>query len=177
MAQVGLKNIYYAEMTSDTASATTYATPVKLGNAISVDMNPTVDKNTLYGDDMAVATNSNLKEITVTIETTEISLAARAALLGHEFTSDTLIEKSSDLAPYVALMFESETHDGNILCVKLVKGKFTLTQETINTRGETYEYQPPKLEGTFVSRQSDNQIRLRKLYKAGASTADWYTSV
>lgn len=176
MAQVGLKNIYYAVMESDTASTTTYATPVKLGNAISVDMNPTIDKNTLYGDDMAVATNSNLKEITVTIETTEISLEARAALLGHTFESDTLIEKSSDLAPYVALMFESGTHDGKILCVKLVKGKFTLTQETINTQGETIDYQPPKLEGTFVSRQSDSEIRLRKIYAKGTSTADWYTN-
>ena len=36
MALVGLKNIYYAIVESDTATATTYGTPVKLGNAMSV---------------------------------------------------------------------------------------------------------------------------------------------
>lgn len=177
MAQIGLKNIYYAVMESDTADSTTYKTPVKLGEAISVDTNPTINRAQLYGDDMAIAAHTGLGEVTVTIETSEISLEAQAALLGHTLTSDTLTAKSSDSAPYVALLFESETHDGKTRCVKLFKGKFAPTQETINTRGDNIDYQVPSLEGIFVARLSDGAWKIVKDFAAGASTADWYTSV
>lgn len=181
MALVGLKNIYYAIVESDTATATTYGTPVKIGNAMSVDINPTVNKTQLFGDDMAVAADVSLGEITVTLETTDIPLNDLANLLGNTYdsTSNTLVAKSSDSssAAYVALMFESTKHTGGIRCVKLYKGRFAPTQETINTKGENIEYQAPKLEGTFVARQSDGAWKMIKDYTEGESTADWYTSV
>lgn len=176
MAQIGLKNIYYAIVQSDTAEATTYGTPVKLSNAISVDRNPSVDQSSLHADDKVVATNSFLKSITVKIETADIPLEAQAHLLGHTFESDTLIVKSTDRAPYVGLMFESETHEGKIRCVKLLKGQFAPTQATTKTRGENLEYQTPSLEGIFIARISDNAFQHLKEYDKGESTADWYTS-
>lgn len=179
MALVGLKNIYYAVVESDTATATTYGTPVKIGNAMSVDINPTVNTTKLFGDDMAVAVDNSLGEITVTIETTDIPLEDLANLLGHTVESDTLVAKASDSssAAYVALMFESDKHNGGIRCVKLLKGRFAPTQETINTKGENLEYQTPRLEGTFVARESDGAWKKVKDYPAGTSTSDWYTSV
>ena len=179
MAQVGLKNLYYAKMESDTASGTTYASPVKLGNAISVDLNPTVNRGQLYGDDMAVAANTSLGEITVTIETTDIPLKDKAILLGHTYDSETstLTATGSDSAPYVALLFESEKHDGGTRCIKLYKGKFALTQETINTRGENIEYQTPSIEGIFVTRESDGKWKTERDFAEGSDTSSWYTTV
>ena len=179
MSLIGLKNIYYAIVESDTATTTTYGTPVKIGNAISVDINPTVNTTKLFGDDMAVAVDVSMGEITVSIETTDIPLADLANLLGHTIDSDTMTAKSSDSSnsAYVALMFESDKHDGGTRCVKLLKGRFAPSQETINTKGENLEYQSPRLEGTFVARQSDGAWKKVKDYAKGASTADWYTSV
>ena len=181
MSLVGLKNLYYAIVESDTATTTTYGTPVKIGEAISVDINPTVNETKLFGDDMAVAVDNSLGEITVTIETTNIPLEDLANLLGHTYDSDsdTLIAKSSDSSgsAYVALLFESDKHDGGTRCVKLTKGRFKPSQETINTKGENLEYQSPRLEGTFISRLSDGVWKIVKDYAKGASTADWYTSV
>jgi len=179
MAQIGLKNIYYAVVESDTATATTYGTPVKIGNAVSVDINPNTNTTQLYGDDMSVAVDNSLGEITVTIEITDIPLEDLANLLGHTYESDTLVAKSSDPSnsAYVALLFESDKHDGGTRCVKLLKGRFTPSQETINTKGENLEYQVPRLEGTFVARQSDGAWKMVKDYPKGVSTADWYTSV
>lgn len=109
MAQIGLKNLYYAKIKTDGDSSTTYETPKKLGNAVSVDINPSTNKTSLYGDDMAVATDVAFGEVTVTIETTEITLEDQAALLGHTYdATDGLTAKSSDVAPYVALLFESQ---------------------------------------------------------------------
>ena len=179
MAQVGLKNLYYAEMTADTTSETTYTTPVKIGEAVSVDINPTINRAQLYGDDMAVAAHTGLGEITVTIETTELTLEAQAKLLGgtYDTTTATYTATGADSAPYVALLFESEKHNGGTRCVKLLKGKFAPTQETINTRGDSIEYQVPQLEGVFVARLSDKAWKKVQDFDEGSDTATWYTSV
>lgn len=185
MAQIGLKNIYYAPQLTDnapdgsTAGSATYGTPKKIGNAVSVDINPSTQTANLFGDDMAVATDISLQEVSVTIETTDIPLADQAILLGHSFdsVSGTLTAKGSDTAPDVALLFESEKHDGGTRCVKLVKGKFAPSQETINTKGESLNYQTPQLVGTFVSRQSDGAWKITKDFAKGADTTSWYSSV
>lgn len=179
MALIGLKNIYYAELTKDDTTGATYETPVKIGNAVSVDINPTTQTAKLFGDDMAVAANISLQEVSVTIETTDIPLEHQEVLLGHSYdsVSGTLTAKGSDTAPDVALLFESEKHDGGVRCVKLLKGKFAPSQETINTKGDNLNYQVPQLVGTFVSRQYDSAWKIVKDYATGASTADWYTSV
>ena len=176
MALIGLKNLHYATISGDSAT-TTYGTPKKIGNAVSVDINPTIQKASLYGDDMAVATATGLGEITVALETTDIPLADQAILLGatYDSTTSSVITKSTDVAPYVGIAFESEKHYGGIRCVKLFKGKFAPTQETINTKGENIEYQVPKIAGTFVARQSDGAWKQIKDFAAGASTAAWYT--
>lgn len=162
MAQIGLKNIYYAVMTKDNETGVTYETPKKLGNAITVDVNVNSSTAKLFGDDMAVSADVSILDSTVTIETTNIPLADRAILLGHTVNSLTGIvtAKGSDAPPNVALLFESDSHDGHTLYYKWLKGKFAPTQETINTRGENLEYQTPRLEGTFVARQYDGAYEM-----------------
>lgn len=180
MALVGLKNFHYATVENDSASSTTYGTMKKLGNAVSVDINPTINKTNLYGDDMAVATDISFGEITVSIETTDVPLEDQAILLGHTYDSTTsaLTAKSSDVAPYVGLAFESQKHDGGIRCVKLCKGKFAPSQENISTKGDQLNYQTPKLEGTFVARQSDGAWKIIKDVAASVTggTSSWYTT-
>lgn len=182
MATVGLKNLYYAVMSADTASGVTYGTPVKIAGAINVDVNPTVNFSTLYGDDAPFASESSMSEISVSIETADLSLEDQAALLGNTIDSTTkeLAQKASDTAPYVALMFESKKHNGNTRYVKLLKGKFAPTQETLQTRGESVEYTTPKLEGRFVAREYDGEWkRIADSDNTESATiiASWYTSV
>jgi len=176
LAQIGLKNLYYAVMTIGTGGAETYATPKKIGNAVSVDISPSIQTTSLYGDDMAVATDVSLQEVRVTIETTDIPLEDQAALLGHTYNSTSGLSASmSDAAPYVGLLFESQNHDGSIRCVKLHKGKFAASNETINTKGENLDYQVPSLEGTFVA-AANGVWKTVKDYAKGSSTNDWYAS-
>lgn len=185
MAQIGLKNIHYAKQLTDVApdgateGSATYATPKKIGNAVSADINPTTNTANLYGDDSAVATAISLGEITVTLETTDIPLADQAILLGHTYdsVSGTMTAKGGDIAPDVAILFESEKHNGGIRCTKLLKGKFAPAQEIINTKGENLEYQVPQITGTFVTRQSDKAWKIVKDFATGADTTEWYTSV
>ena len=178
MALIGLKNLYYATITSDDAEGTIYGTPKKLGHAVSVDTGPNIQKASLYGDDMAVATAIGLGEITFTLETTDIPPEDQAVLLGATYDQEKneVISKGSDVAPYVGIAFESEKHDGGIRCVKLLKGRFAPSQETIKTKGEQPEYQIPKIEGTFVARVSDKAWKRTKDFDADAATDSWYAT-
>ncbi len=176
MALIGLKNLHYAVITIGTGGTETYATPQKIGEAVSVDINPSVQTASLYGDDMSVATDTTIREISVTIETTEIPLENQAELLGHTYAEGQMTANMSDIAPYVALLFEADKHNGGIRCVKLLKGKFAPTQETINTRGDSLEYQVPSLTGTFVAKANGDWKKVKDFAK-DADTASWYESV
>ena len=89
MATVGLKNLYYAVLSGDTSSGVTYGTPVKIAGAVSVDINPSVNFATLYGDDAPFAADSSMSEIAVTIESCDLKLEDQAALLGQTVNTTT----------------------------------------------------------------------------------------
>lgn len=176
----GLKDIYYAVMTDNVAE--TYDTPVKLGHAISVDINPTIDKSTLYGDNVAVATKTRVKDITVSIETTDIPLKDRAIILGHSVDSVTgeVTVKGDDKAPYVALLFSATTAEDTTQYYKLYKGKFAPNQQQIQTEGESISWQPPKMEGTFIARTTDGKVyTMVDSAETGAASliSAWFTAV
>ena len=61
--------------------------------------------------------------------------------------------------------------------VKLYKGKFAPTQETINTRGESLEYQIPRLEGSFVARESDGAWKKVHDFLKNSPTDVWYQNM
>lgn len=179
MALIGLRNFYYALMTTeDTATtAAVYGTPKRIVGINSIDINPTVNKATLYGDDSALATASSLGEIEVTLDIADLPVEDLAALLGHTISGGVMVSKGSDSAPYVAIMFESEKHNGEIRYVKLLKGKFSESQETINTRGDSIEYQVPQITGTFVSRTNDSAWKHTRDTTDTAVATAWYASV
>lgn len=182
MATVGLKNLYYAPLSSDTTSAISYGAMTKIAGAIQVDINPSVQFNTLYGDDAPFATDSSMSEITVTIETADMALEDVAALLGHTLNSTTkqLEAKASDTAPYVGLAFEAKKHNGETRYVKLLKGRFSPTQETIQTKGESVQFTTPKLEGRFVARTYDGVWkRIVDSDNSGSATliTGWYSAM
>lgn len=182
MATVGLKNLYYAPLTTDTSSGVTYGTMKKIAGAIQVDINPSVTFNTLYGDDAPFAADSSMTEITVTVETADMPLEDLAALLGHTIDSTTkeLSAKASDNAPYVGLAFEANKHNNKVRYVKLLKGKFSPTQETMQTKGESVEYTTPKLEGRFVARTYDGEWkRIADSDNSESATiiTNWYSAM
>lgn len=182
MATVGLKNLYYAPLSSDNSSGATYGAMKRIAGAIQVDINPSITFNTLYGDDAPFATDSSMTEITVTVETADLPIEDQAALLGHEVDSTTkqLIAKASDTAPYVAIAFEAKKHNGQTRYVKLLKGRFSPSQETIQTKGESVNFTTPQMEGRFVAREYDGQWkRVADSDNTESATviASWYTSV
>ena len=182
MATIGLKNLYYAIMQSDTSGGTTYGTPVKIAGAIQVDINPQTSTNTLNADDMPFYVANSMSQIDVTVNTAQLPASDVAALLGHHLNADGGIDyASSDVAPYVAIMGQSEKADGNVRYFKLYKGKFIDSQETLQTKGDNVEYTTPQLTGSFVARVSDGKWKTvldsEDLEEGSTAIENWFSQV
>lgn len=178
--RIGLSDLYYAIVASDDANATTYDTPVRMMDAVSAAVQPKTNMEVFYGDDGANDTATAIGEITVDFEVGLIPTEVSAALLGSSIGTDgTLLQKSTDVAPYVALGFRSIKANGKYRYKWLYKGKFQWLNETYKTMDGKPEGETEKLSGTFVRRQSDDSMQITADEDDPAFTggANWFSQV
>ncbi len=155
---VGLKDLYYAPLTSDDSTGVVYETPTKIAGAITATITPTTNSATLYADDGASETASSLGEITVALNVKDLPKQAQADLLGHTINADgVLVRSADDTAPYVAIGFRSMKSNGEYRYVWLYKGKFQPQEQSFQTKGDTPQFNTPTINGVFVKREHDNQ--------------------
>lgn len=181
MAIVGLAKLYYAVQTKDNENEVNYEKPVPIKKIIAADIKPSSNSGTLYADDGPCETDTVLGEITFSVEVAELSLEEQAALLGHTVEKGIMVQKADDVAPYVAVMFESRKSNGKKRYVKLLKGKFQVPEESMKTKDSNINYQTAKLEGKFVMRQHDKAWKYVADEDAEGyeetTGATWYDSV
>lgn len=177
MPKIGVKKLYYAILTKDDETGVTYGTPKRIVGLNTIDINPTVQRATAYGDDVPLETASSISEITASFDSVYLPLEDKASLLGHTVTDGVMVSKTDDEAPYVAIMFESKQTKGATQYEKLLKGKFSESQETFNTKGENIDYQLHSLEGSFVARTYDGQWRKTTVSTDTTLGTSWYASV
>lgn len=181
MAKVGVSNLHYAIQTAeDTATtAATYGTPVHVKDTVSVDVQVESETAVLYADNGPAESATGLGAVNVSLEISELSLVDQGALLGHTVDSQTgqLDKKTTDTAPYVALMFEFLMANGKKRCVKLYKGKFTIPNETGQTREASPNLQTQSISAAFVQLKNNNLWESVKDFDADAATDSWYASV
>jgi phi13 family phage major tail protein len=180
MATVGLKDLYYAKLTSDDSAGTVYDPPQKLAPAIGATITPATSSGTLYADDGPAETNSSLGPTEVSLNTSDLPLDVQADLLGNTLNANgELVKSSEDKAPYVAIMFRSLRSDDAYQYEKLLKGRFREPESTNNTKGESVEYSTPTIVSTFVRRDYDKQWRRSAVEGQNGFTggSTWFDSV
>jgi phi13 family phage major tail protein len=182
MPTIGLKNLYYAKLTKDDNTGVTYDTPNKIAKAIEANIVPTVNEAQLYADDGLAETAQSFGGVEVTLNVDDLPTDVLVDLLGHTKNADGVLEKSADdVAPYVAIGFQSEKSDGNDKYVWLLKGKFKLNEDSYKTKGDTPEFQTKSISATFMKREYDNKW----MYQVDSGDAgvnatvitNWFTSV
>jgi phi13 family phage major tail protein len=154
--QVGLRDLHYATCT-DSEDAVSYGTPTSMAKAINAKITPTTNTATLYANDGADETDSQLGEIGVEIQVKDLTLPVQAALLGHTVSNGVLVKKASDVAPYVAIGFKSVKANGSYRFVWLLKGRFMPQDQEYQTKNGTPQFQTPTIKGTFIRRQFDEK--------------------
>lgn len=153
---IGVRNLHYAVLKTDDSTGVTYETPVSIAGVKTIDVKPSSGVNTLYGDDAPFDIASYLGDIEVTIETAQVSVKDLGTLLGHTVEKGVMEYKSTDEAPYVAILFESVKSNTKKRYVKLLKGKFAEPEDNFQGKDSSVHWNTPKLVGHFVVREYDN---------------------
>lgn len=155
---IGLKNIMYAILTSDTAASVNYSAFAQLAEAATSKIVPKITSDVQWFDDSPIDIIQTQGETTIELNLRDVPLSVQAALLGHSYANGTITKKYTDLPPFVAIAFKSIKADKtHIRYMKLLKGKFELIEMDNESVADKTKVQSPTLKGTFVKRIFDDQ--------------------
>src|SRR5574344_2074366 len=157
MSKIGCDKFYYAPITADTNAAITYGAMIRIVGLMKIDIQPASNSATLYADNGPAETASSLGKITISLETKDLPLEHQAALLGHTVTAGVMVSKTTDTAPYVAILFQSQKGSGGIIYKKYLKTRFSDPQDNNATKGENVTFQTPTITGEAVAREFDKE--------------------
>lgn len=176
---ISVQKFHAAEMTTDTTTTTTYNTPVDLGKILrQVHIQPTNNTVQAYADGVSIDSAVTTAKYELTIETAALPLEYIAWLLGHSYSNGVMSTSKDDVAPFFAIMFQSDKSNGKARFTKFYKIQFQEPDTTNKTKEESLEFQYPSLKATAIYRLSDG-----KAYAYGDeedtnfNSSTWYTSV
>lgn len=180
MAQIGLKDVYYALLTSDATGNAVYSDPVRISGAMTANINPNPATGTLFADDGPSDTAATLGEISLELGMSDLPLEAQSVLLGHAYdaTKGILSKAGSDVSPWLALGFRSLKSDGTYRYYWLTKGKFSTPEEELETKGDSINFKTPTITGSFVKREADDKWQLQtdsSITAAATTVTGWFT--
>jgi phi13 family phage major tail protein len=149
---IGLKNLHYAILTSDTTEGVEYETPKRLESAINLDIQDNTEQVTFYSDDKVEQVINAYAGKEVTLELGYLPNELEAAITGNTYNSETGIfsQDVNAVAPEIALIFEAPKSNGASRYGVLYKGVFAVEGETYATQEDSVEGQTVKLKGVFM---------------------------
>lgn len=155
MAKIGLSNFRFAlaEIRSG-GNIVAYHEARTFGKAISCNVSITSNDAKLFANDVLAESDTSFQSGTVTLGIDNDDLQSIAALLGHEYDSETgeIIRNENDVAPYVGVGRIVTLMQGGVLRYKveiLFLVKFSEPSEENSTKGESVEFGTTEIEGTI----------------------------
>lgn len=160
---IGCRNAVFALLEEDSSESTTYAAQVmQAPGVIEIALTANTTSEALGADDVEtydILSANNGYDVSVTMAS--LGTDAIEFLLGSKHDGKgVLVEKSSDVAPYVAMGFITARSDGSDDYVWLYKGKFANGDATFRTKEKGQaNWQTPVLTASFGPRLSDSAVR------------------
>ena len=139
----GLKNVYYAVATETTQSGvttTTYGTPAAWPGAVNLEVNPSSDDSTIFRADDSdyYIVSGSAQGFDGSFESAYVPEDVETNVFGMTKNTDgVIVESSSDVVKYVALMFEinGDAAARRYLLPKVLFSKPGISAETTGTDG------------------------------------------
>lgn len=161
--KIGVDNLVYAPVISDTDSNLEYGEVKRLPGVMKISINPNSSTETAFYDDGPGESASTLGAIEVEIEKSYLTLEEKAALLGHNLSEDGVLAfGASDTPTDVALGFRTLKSNGSYKYVWLMKGKFSEPEDSNETKGDSVSFQSDSITGNFA--------KTNKTFKVGGKT-------
>ena len=110
---VGVDQIYYALVTTDTADAYAAGTPASLAPAMNISQAPKTNSKVQYADNQPYDSMSAEGETELDVEITGLTLEVQAEILGKVYDAvNGRLFDNGGTAPYVALGFRAKKSGG-----------------------------------------------------------------
>ena len=154
MANIGVSQPYFA-VYANTNGTTTYTGLKKLGKAVSVDITTEgKDPEILNADNGPAEALALFGGGTATMEIDELELGVAKDILGLRADGENgVIFDADPMTPYVGLGFIVKKVHNNVIkwrVIVLYKCQFKVPDYSIETQGETVNFQTPSLEATIL---------------------------
>jgi phi13 family phage major tail protein len=174
---LGLKDLYYAVITM-TDGVETYGTPKKMAEAMTAGLTVNVAEAQLYADD---ALSESVKEFTsgeLTLGIKELAPEVVAELLGQKVDENKVVWAGDDEAPFVAVGFCAKKTGGKYKYVWLQRVQFAVPEESYETKGESINFQTPKIKGTIYKTIGTGKWKADYVgVPTDAVAAGWFSAV
>lgn len=135
----GLKNVFVAEVTADTATAYTAGTPFHLIPAGTMNRTPAVSSENRYYDDTVFAAIGSEGATAITIDGASLRASDLATIMGKyvDATTGAVLDTGEWKEKYWALGGEAEGLDGSSELFWFLKGTFTAPARDDTTEDES----------------------------------------
>ena len=173
--KTGCTNVHVAELLTDIpgipVGTFSYDTPVLLDGATNtIDIADAVNSTQWYGDNQTISDSIAKGVIEVTLTKQSLSQDQEAFLLGKTIVNNYVIDKSNDIPPFVAVMYELTYDDGGSKFVQINKLRFQEPAVGATTITDTTELQALELVGNGIPRLADGVRKRTRI--ADVSTVD-----
>jgi phi13 family phage major tail protein len=135
---LGLRDLYYALVTQDDASAYAAGTPAYMAPIVNASASPASNSQTQYADDGPYDVMTAEGSTAIDLETTGIPVEIQAILLGKTYDAATgRMFDNGGTPPDVALAFRAQKSNGSYRYFQYLKGKFSAPNEEQSTKTDS----------------------------------------
>lgn len=154
--RINVRNAKYCPISANTTSSYTLGTAVQLPELRSIELSASLATGSLYGDGRKVEDTAKLTGVTCNIALNKIPVEARAYLQGATLGADGILTvKDTDVAPEVALYFETDATDGSKEEIWLLVGKAQPISLSAVQKEDQVTYSTDNLTIGCVARKKD----------------------
>lgn len=157
--KINISNPKYCALTSDTEEGVQYGEVKSLGEAMEVQVTPSVASGKLYGDGEAVDSASRLTGLTLSLQTTKVSSEARVDIYNLEVKNGVIVTKTGTTPKDIAIGYEVEQSNGKSQYVWLLKGSPKPMNDSIQQSTDNINYSTDKMDVDFVRRNYDKSLK------------------
>lgn len=152
-ASTGVDEFYYGEIdeAKNTLLEGKNIERVKFLQTINIEMPQEIVR--AYGDNKTAEMATSAGDISLTSGFHKIPLEDKERLLGWEKSEGITAVGSSDISPYVAVVFAKTYENGSTEYVGLPKGLFTRPNIEGNTKEDGVEFSSEEIEAQFMDRK------------------------
>ncbi len=182
--KIGLNSLVVAKLTEDVSAAlseegtasVTYDEIVPLPNVQNIDFSPKTQTADVDADDVTT-TLIQCSGADGNIQRTMFTPEEEAMLLDKTVLEDgTIVSTGDDNPAYFAIGFRQPIYGGGLLCMWILRAKFTEGDFAAETKGtEKLNPQSDKLSFKSATRMCDNAWRVAKVVQSEEEIGDFFT--